>query len=847
MSRHLFSILVFVAGLAVVGWIAAGYVGSNPLALAVTLLIAAVYLAGALELWRYRQASATLARAVARSDTPASLEDWLGALHASLRNAVRLRLEGVRIALPAPALTPYLVGLLVLLGMLGTFLGMVATLRGTGLALENATDLQAIRASLAAPIKGLGFAFGTSIAGVAASAMLGLLAALARRERQQAAQALDTLIATGLRSHSAAHQRDERHRLALRQADALPLLVDRLQEMMTALTQQSAALQDQMLAQQHALRQGTEAAYERLAERVAASLHEGVTASARAANQAIEPAVQTTMATLTRDTAAWQAGIAQAIGQQLESLAGKVEASTGKAASAWTAAMAQYRDDSQALIRAQREAVQAQADAQREAAQQQAEAQRAALAAQVESQRAALQAQLDAQQAAVQTQTDAQRSAVVEQAQAQREAAQSQADSFARHTAELLQAAQLGLQRSEETLAGHWNQALSRLEQSSAQQAERQQAALAAALAALAAQTAEQREHSETLAQAHRDATQAQADTLAQGAASLLAEARLSLADSSATLAQGWDQALSRYEQDSAAQAQRQQQALQAATESLADQSASLIERVDQSHAALQAALAEQDQARLASWQAAIDTLAGALRQDWQQAGSEAATRQQAVCDTLAATARELAEQSRQQSASTIAEIAELAQAATLAPKAAAEVIAELRQHLSDSMVRDNAMLDERVRLLDTMGTLHEAVNHACQDQRAAIDALVGTSAELLERIGARFTDTIDAGTRQLHEASSQLHASATGVAGLGEAFAASVQGFQQTGEALLARLQGLGDALEQAGTRGDEQLAYYVAQAREVVDLCLLSQKQILEELRLRGNDAATPGGATA
>jgi hypothetical protein len=53
-------------------------------------------------------------------------------LHPSLRNAVRLRVEGERVAMPGPALTPYLVGLLVLLGMLGTLLGMVATLRGTG-------------------------------------------------------------------------------------------------------------------------------------------------------------------------------------------------------------------------------------------------------------------------------------------------------------------------------------------------------------------------------------------------------------------------------------------------------------------------------------------------------------------------------------------------------------------------------------------------------------------------------------------------------------------------------------------------------------------------------------------
>src|SRR5690606_40226854 len=124
-----------------------------------------------------------------------------------LRISVRQRVEGERVGLPGPVLTPYLVGLLVLLGMLGTFLGMVATLRGTGLALEGATDLQAIRASLAAPVKGLGFAFGTSVAGVASSAMLGLLSALCRRHRIQASQTLDARIVTALRSYSPVHQR----------------------------------------------------------------------------------------------------------------------------------------------------------------------------------------------------------------------------------------------------------------------------------------------------------------------------------------------------------------------------------------------------------------------------------------------------------------------------------------------------------------------------------------------------------------------------------------------------------------------------------------------------------------
>ena len=154
-------------------------------------------------------------------------------MHPALRNTVRLRVEGERVALPGPSLTPYLVGLLVLLGMLGTLLGMVATLRGTGAALDSATDLHAIHASLAAPIKGLGFAFGTSIAGVATSAMLGLMSALCRSERLDAAQTLDDHIATTLRTYSQTWQREESFRLMQRQADAMPALIDRMQTMMS--------------------------------------------------------------------------------------------------------------------------------------------------------------------------------------------------------------------------------------------------------------------------------------------------------------------------------------------------------------------------------------------------------------------------------------------------------------------------------------------------------------------------------------------------------------------------------------------------------------------------------------
>ena len=167
---------VFAIGLITVGWVGVGFIGSSWLALAMTLVIAAVYLLGAWELKQFRMATSSLAQALSElQETPSSITTWLARVSPSLQSAVRLRIEGERVVLPGPPLTPYLVGLLVMLGMLGTFLGMVVTFKGAVFALEGSADLQAVRSALAAPIKGLGLSFGTSVAGVAASAMLGLL------------------------------------------------------------------------------------------------------------------------------------------------------------------------------------------------------------------------------------------------------------------------------------------------------------------------------------------------------------------------------------------------------------------------------------------------------------------------------------------------------------------------------------------------------------------------------------------------------------------------------------------------------------------------------------------------
>ena len=628
MNRLLFP-AAFLSGLVAVGWIGAGYAGSNPLALTMTALIAAFYLMGALELRRFQQATATLAGALAAiPEGLARLGDWLAQVHPSLQNPVRLRVEGERVGLPGPALTPYLVGLLVLLGMLGTFLGMVVTLKGAVIALESTTDLQAVRASLAAPVKGLGLAFGTSVAGVAASAMLGLMSALCRRERLQAAQMLDTRIAAELRVFSLAHQREESFKTLQAQARLMPEVVDRLQAMMAQMERQGLALNERLLASQESFHRNAETVYSGLASSVGQSLKESLAQSARIAGATIQPAVEATMVGIARETTLLHQRVAETVQLQLDGVSERFGHTVTSVSETWRDALAQH-------------------------------------------------------------------------------------------------------QRSSESLAGETQKSL-----------------------AVFAETFEQR-------------------------------------------------------------------------------SASLLATVEQAHGALQADLASQDQQRLAVWSQSLESMAASLQREWQQAGAQTLVQQEQICKTLDQTARGIAAQAEAHARNTIAEIAQLMQAASAAPRAAAEVIGQLRQNLSDSMARDNELLEERSRIMGTLGGLLDTVQLAATQQRGAIDSLVASSGALLERVGARFTETIEAESAKMATVAAQMTGSAVEVSSLGEAFGFAVQLFSESNQKLMAHLQRIEGSLDKSLVRSDEQLAYYVAQAREIIDLSIMSQKQIVEDLQ--------------
>ena len=719
-------------GLAVIAWVGAGYLPTNPLALALTLLIGAFYVMGVLELHRFGQATAALGSTVDElAATPANLAAWLEPLPASLRNAVRRRVEGEPVGLPGPALAPMLAGLLVLLGMLGTFLGMILTLRGTGAALETATDLVAVRNSLIAPVKGLGLAFGTSVAGVAASAVLGLLSALARRERVAVAQRLDARIATTLRAFSVAHQREEQLGLLRRQAELMPALVDGLNAMMATMAQQAEAAQARLLASQERFQGQAEAAYAGLAQSVDRTLQASLTEGARIAGETIRPVAEATLAGIARETATLHATLAGTMQTHVAQLSASFAASTAHSTEAWQALLARHEQSAQSI------------------------------AANVEA--------------------------------------------------------------SHERFAQGFEQRSTALLDAVAQRHAGWQGEMATALASMARETA-------TLQQSIAGTTAAQLEG---------AGARLDAAVE--RVARAWADAVARQQDAGTRLADATQQSLSTAAATFEQHSASLLRTVEAAHAQLQASSAARDQQRVDAMAQSLEVMAASLQAQWQQAGAQSLDQQQRVVETMERTARDITQQAETQARATIAEIGRLVQAASEAPRAAAEVISELRQKLADSMARDNTMLDERARILETLGTLLDGVNRAAGEQRGAIDALVTSSADVLERVGERFHAQVQADAGRLVDVAAQVTGSAAEVASLGEAFGVAVQRFAESGDRLGAHLERIDAALGAQMERSDEQLAYYVAQAREVIDLSILSQKQIIEELqRLAGRRAA-------
>lgn len=111
----------------------------------------------------------------------------------------------------------------------------------------------------------------------------------------------------------------------------------------------------------------------------------------------------------------------------------------------------------------------------------------------------------------------------------------------------------------------------------------------------------------------------------------------------------------------------------------------------------------------------------------------------------------------------------------------------------------------------------------------AALPTLAGSDDPIAQALG----DLLDAQSGKAADVAAHVSSSAVELASLGESFQHSVQLFNASNEKLMDNLQRIESTVSQSMARSDEQLAYYVAQAREVIDLSITSQQGIVEDLR--------------
>lgn len=715
MKRYSF-LIAFALGVLALVWVAASVAASHPLVLAMTVCIGAVYVFGAMELRQYRATTQALNQALmAIPQDLQSLSDWLITLPAGLQNPVRQRVEGERAGLPGPALTPYLVGLLVMLGMLGTFLGMVVTLNGAVFALEGSSNVAGIRAAFSEPIKGLGLAFGTSVAGVATSAMLGLMSSLARRERAQATQVLDTCAATSLRGFSLVHQRQETFKALQQQSQALPQVVQQLQTLMAQIADTSQQLNERLLANQQSFHQEVKSAYTGLAQSVDQSLRSSLSQSLQLASEGIRPVVQASMTQLAEQAQGMNERLLHNTQQQLSQLNDQMASLAAALAQTSTETLTRHEQASSHMT------------------------ERVGQTLDVFSQNFERSARALVDQ--------------VSAAQTQQHALQSSADQ------QRLQAWQASLEQMAASLRDQW-----------------------------------QSTGAQTLAQ-----QQAICDTL------------------------------SRTAQDITTHTQAQ------ATQTLAE----ITRLVASSEALMRERIASEAQ-WTAGHQQRAEELAAVLRQELSALRDAEDARGQTAVARLAELQTAVTTHLTTLGTALEEPITRLIETASEAPKAAAEVIGQLRQEISVSVARDNALLEERTRILGTLSTLLDAINHASTEQRGVIDAMVTASQASLNQTSGQFHEHVAAETGKLSDMAAQVTASAVDVASLGETFGFAVRSFTETNEKLMANLQRIEQAIEKSMTRSDEQLAYYVAQAREMIDLSIGSQKDVLEALQQRQAEGA-------
>jgi len=272
-------------GLAVVARAAGFYRSVDGLSLALVLLIGVGFTVGIVELYQRSALAVRLQAELARRapSTPEELE----ACSTELSTLLRRRMAGAQ-GHPQALFATYLVGLLVMIGMLGTFLGLFESLRGAREALTTSGDVGALRAALASPLQGLWRAFGSSAAGVSTSAALGLALVFARRAEAALASEVAARAAGPLWAWSPAGRQTAALESVAKNGTDLGSTAAALQD---AARQLEALRRELVASQEQGASRMTEAVRATAAE-IRTDLREGVERAAAATEKAVEPMVE---------------------------------------------------------------------------------------------------------------------------------------------------------------------------------------------------------------------------------------------------------------------------------------------------------------------------------------------------------------------------------------------------------------------------------------------------------------------------------------------------------------------------------------------------------------------------
>lgn len=850
------------AGLVTVLTTASYYRGVDGPAFAITLVMGAALAAGVAELlWVSRRTTRLHdeLNGLPTSDPGGNRREALDAASPLLRALLRARLDRTVLPVPGPVFSPYLVGLLIMLGLLGTFLGLFETLRGASTALNAGADVEALRAGLREPMQGLMRSFGTSAAGVASSAMLGLGAVFARRAAGQLGLSLHTLSSGALSKLSPAHRQLVALEALASQGEALPQAAAAL----GAATEQLQGLRDAWQQSHHEAATRTQQTLDSALSEVRDALGKAVDGAANAAGKAVAPIVERglakTVSAATEHLQSVRADLqsdAEARGNAHAAAVDALQARTEALASCFETADAERRTLAEAHQRTLTEGLDAHTAAVLEQLASHRDGLREAQARQLETlqgQAGAIVSQLgdhagqqQAQQAALLTAQQTQQETLLAQHAAQHgellERVEARSLALAQSETRLAEERQATWQQTHTLLQTAFGDAAERDQkraQSFADAAEQMQRDLADAAGAVQ----ERLDHGSQVEQAQ----QARADALLeamQQTSTRIGEATGAQVENLQRFVEATDGHLRAAEEES----RQRQQALMAQLSELATQQSAQLSELATQQSTQVTEVTEQQASRVTELlQQSAAQLDGMLRRQAEQLQAQTLAQAQQLQGLLSqAEAQQRAAQaelSAQQQAllDRLSETGE-AQAQRLTEHAAQNARA-LDAARAETETRQAALLEQLAATAtaqaDSMAQFESALSEQHNKRTSALTELLGKHVTELDGAMQRSTGLLE-------EAAGLVHGGGAEMTAVAETFGAAVERQRQGVESWLSSLGDIERSVTDAGeAAAADVLGQHLARTHEVFDRQLRFQQELLEQLQSTGAPVADGLGA--